>query len=460
MSQTLIPWFVLAFGIGTAIGSLWVWLIQKRKLHALTQDINHLRENEIRLSTQMTEHVRRLTEEQKEFERLHTKLEEQQQKRQEAELDAARLTTQINDLQQHMQEKLSFQNETREHLMQAFKSLSADVLDVNAKRFLTLAKQQFEQHQQTSQADLDKRRSDIEHMVKPLATTLDQLKQHNTQLEKNRADAYGRMTEMVEHLRRETSQLAKAMQTPSSRGRWGEIQLRRVVELAGMVSYCDFYEQVASDQESSRQRPDLVVYLPESREIIVDAKAPLSAYLEAVEADDPQSKQDHLKQHATHIANHVRQLSSKKYWSEFDRAPEFVVLFVPGDHFLSAALEVRPDLIESAAVQRVLLATPATLIALLKAVAYGWSQQKMAENARVMVDLGKELYERMLKFAEHLDGVGKGLASAVKGYNSCLGSFEKRLMVTARKFEELGVESTKQDPDLQPLPLPDSINST
>jgi len=279
------------------------------------------------------------------------------------------------------------------------------------------------------------------------------------ELEKSRMSAYAVLKHQVnellisqKQLKTETSNLVNALKTPSVKGRWGEMQLRRVVEMAGMVSYCDFEEQVSSSEENAKLRPDLIINLPGGKKIIVDAKAPLSAYLEALEAKDEETRQEKLKDHARQVRSHIRALAKRSYYEQFHPAPEFVVLFLPGETFFSAALEQDPSLIEAGVEERIILATPTTLIALLRAVAYGWRHEHLAENAKEISNLGRELHKRLSDMTEHFLKLGKNLGGAVQSYNQAMGSFEHRVLSSARKFKDLGsVSQASEIPSLDSL---------
>ena len=348
-------------------------------------------------------------------------------------------------------------------LSDTFKALSADALKGATEQFLHLAKSTLASQTEEAKGEIEKRKTAIETLVKPVADSLGKFELRIGEIEKIREGAYAELKEQVRALgegqlglQKETASLVKALRQPTGRGQWGEMQLRRVVELAGMQEHCDFTLQTTSTtDEGKRLRPDLVVRLPGGKSIVVDSKTPMDAYLNALETSDEAERERFLTQHAAQVRTHIQQLSSKKYTDQFEDTPEFTVLFLPSESFFSAALHSDPSLIERGVDNGVILATPTTLIALLKAVAYGWRQEALALNAKEISALGRSMHERLGKLAEHFSKLGNSLNAAVENYNKAIGSYETRVMSTARKFEEL-----KAAPEGTTLPNLEAIDKT
>jgi DNA recombination protein RmuC len=367
--------------------------------------------------------------------------------------DLDRCEAQLEAERNSAREKISFLKENQQLAEKNFQALSAQALSANNRSFLDLAKTTLENYQEQAKGDLGKRQEAIQQLVRPLQDSLLKVDSKIEALEKSRTDAYARLDEQLksllnsqDKLGRETGNLVRALRNPSVRGRWGEIQLRKVVEMAGMVNYCDFVEQETAD--GGRLRPDMVIKLPNGRNIVVDSKAPLQAYLNSLDMPDEEQREQSLRQHARQVRDHLQKLSAKSYWSQFQPTPEFVVLFLPGEPFFSAALAQDPQLIEAGVDQKILLATPTTLIALLRSVAYGWRQEQLTENAMAISQLGQEIHDRLATLTGHFAQLGKGLDKAVENYNRAMSSFDSRVMVSARKFKELGAGSNK---DLSPV---------
>jgi DNA recombination protein RmuC len=333
-------------------------------------------------------------------------------------------------------------------LTETFQALADAALRSNQSAFLDAARTTLETTRAEMTGDLAQKQTAIEGavggIVQPLADSLGRLETQVRELERARAKAYGSLGEQVQTLARETATLSTALRSPHIRGRWGEVTLRRVAELAGMVPNCDFQEQETWEGDGVRIRPDMIVRLPGGRSIVVDAKVPLSAYLDAVSAPDETSRKAALQRHGQQVSEHVRQLASKQYWNQFQPAPELVVLFLPGDHFFSAALESRPDLIEEALARKVVIATPVTLISVLKGIAYGWNQEQLAENAEEIRRVASEMYERVQLVEEHYSDTGRLLEKTVEAYNRSVGSWDSRLVPALRKMRELGVASGEE----------------
>jgi len=353
----------------------------------------------------------------------------------------SKLETRIESFEQQQLEAARLEK----RFSDTFKSLSNDALKSSQQQFLDLAKTTFKTEQKQAKGELEKREQAVAHLVKPVAETLEKMQTRIGEIEKAREGAYSSIKEQVhslidsqKDLRKETQQLVKALRQPTGRGQWGEIQLQRVVEMSGMQEHCDFTTQTSTTtDEGKRLRPDLIVKLPGGKQIIVDSKTPMDAYLDALETDSDQERNAHLARHANQVSTHIRQLASKNYQAQFQPAPEFVVLFLPSESFFSAALTQDSSLLEQGVDQNVILATPTTLIALLRSVAYGWRQEALTENARHISDTGRELHKRLTVFSSHLSKVGRALDTSVKSYNSAVSSLEARVLPSARKFESL-----------------------
>ncbi len=404
-----------AFAIGLLLGLFVAWLIARRRTRALRNDITDLEK------------------------RLKSQTDLQEEREAAFELANARLT-------------------------QAFSDISSRSLRANSDTFLKLAEQNLGTQQQRAKAELSEREKAVESLVKPIREALEASHKQIADLEKARSEAYGGIKHQLEamqlsqqSLTQETQNLVKALRRPEVRGQWGEITLRRLVELAGMVEHCDFVEQVHTVSDGQIIRPDMIVNMPDQRQLVVDVKTPLDAYLQAAEAQDDAQRKLGLERHAKNVRAHIRMLSTKAYWEQFEESPEFVILFIPGDQFLSAALGEEPDLIEYALSRQIILATPTSFVALLKAVAYGWRQLALADNAREIRILAEELYGRLATFVTHMNRVGRQLSSSVENFNKAVGSLERKVLPGARKFTELGAHAPK---DIEKMETVESVPRT
>src|SRR6202521_2276408 len=423
--------------IGLLFGSVIAWLVLRSRTAGLQA---------------------RLSLREKELEAKKASLARLQQAYTDVVAGKARAESALEAERKSSNEKIELVTRASEELRNAFKAMASDALKSNNSSFLVIAEETLKRFQSQAKGDLDARQKAVADMVAPVRDSLNKVDAQIQQMEVARGDAYGELRAQVQsliatqkELQSETGNLVRALRTPNVRGRWGEIQLRRVVEIAGMLSYCDFTEQETVTTESGRLRPDLVVKLPGGKHVVVDAKTPLQAFLDAFETTDEETRRACLATHARQVRDHMKTLSGKKYWEQFEATPEFVVMFLPGEIFFSAALEQDPGLIEQGVLQRVIPASPTTLIALLKAINYGWNQEKLARNAQRISDLGKELHERLRKLAGHITGVGTNLDRAVEAYNQAVGSLENRVLGSARKFPELGASVAEDIPELAPI---------
>ena len=458
---------ILVFAAGAALSAvLLAWLFSSRLREARLQGGQ---EQEAHGATEMATLTERLRSRDEELLRLRFDLAEAhgladglRQNVSDLRTHEAELVTTLDQERAGMREKLAGLEEARVSFADAFKALSAEALQVNNRSLLELAKATLEKHQVLASGELEKRQQAIVEMVAPVKITLEKFEQQVREVEKSRESAYVSLTEQVKalamsqgQLKQETANLVKALRAPQTRGRWGELQLKRVVEMAGMVDHCDFFEQESTDTEEGRLRPDMIIKLPGGKNIVVDAKAPLAAYLDALETDDEGVRRQKLLDHARHVKDHLVKLGRKSYQDQFQPSPDFVVLFLPGETFYSAALEADPSLIEHGVLQKVILATPTTLIALLRAVAFGWKQEALTANAQEISALGRDLYDRLAVLADHWGDVGKHLGNAVGAYNKSVATLESRVLVSARKFRDL--KAGPEDKEIRELASVETI---
>ena len=439
-----------------------VAVLHRREIEAAAQSLNEA----MRLLSQEQSRCAVLEERASRLPVLESQLAQSIQETAGWRTKAAELSSALDYQQRQAQEKIALLEEAQVRLSQSFKALSADALAANNQSFLELAHSTLSRFQESAKTDLGIRQQAIGDMLMPVHQALTRVDGKLLELEKERVGAYHVLRSQVadlvtsqKELRQETSNLVKALRSPNVRGQWGEMQLKRVVEMAGMVAYCDFTEQVSAESGNGRLRPDMVVNLPGGNKVVVDAKAPLSAYLESLEAVDEQTHASKLIDHARQVRNHIRALSQRAYWDQFQPTPEFVVLFLPGETFFSAALEKDPTLIEAGVREKVILATPTTLIALLRAVAYGWRQESITANAKEISNLGRELYKRLGDMGANMTKLGRHLGQAVDSYNQSVGKLERRVLVSARKFKALDA-SNEEIEELSPIPcVPRNLQS-
>jgi len=443
----LVP-LLVGVAIGGALG--WLWATSR----ARRAQADRLRELEQRLAMQEggAGAIRdQLADSRGEVERLHGALRAVTAEKADAE-------ARVRETRASLDEQHRVLEETKVRLTDAFRALAADALKNSNEDFLRLAEQRFKALAQEAAGDLEARKVAVANLVQPLQHAVEVYQKEARELEEKRLrDIAGVGRQLAEiaqahtALQRETANLVNALRAPQVRGRWGEIALRKTAELAGMTKYCDFTEQASVQADGGRLRPDMVVHLPAKRDIVVDAKVALHAYLEALEASGPEQREAALQRHTQQVRMHVRRLASKEYWSQFPQAPEFVVLFIPGEAFFAAAAERAPDLLEDALANQVLIATPTTFIGLLLTAAYGWRQEHVAENAERISELGRQVHERLSVLVEHFGGIGKALEKSVEAYNRAVASLETRVLPAARRFPELDPGSGKPIPELEPV---------
>lgn len=451
--ENVIP--ALTLILGAIVGGVVAWLALHARAHRAFDD------GKANAATEIATLNERLASKDRESQKLQQAFDNERAEHTRAKDETSTLRAQLAGEQRGAREREESFKQATSELAEKFKALSRDALKDNNQEFLNLARATLEQYQTKAKGDLEQRQQAIDQLVKPLKDSLEKVDGKIGEIEKARAGAYAELREQVRglatsqlQLQAETGNLVKALRTPHIRGRWGEIQLRRVVELAGMVQYCDFNEQATITNEDGRLRPDVIVRLPGNRTIVVDAKVPFEAFYESVTTSDEVIRIERLKEHARLVRTHIGHLSRKSYWEAVQPTPEFVLLFLPGENFYSAALEQDPKLIEDGINQKVIIATPTTLIALLKAISYGWQQEQRAANADEVGKLGKELYDRLRNFLSHLSDIGKNLDRALESYNRSVGSLEARVLVTARKFKERGAIAGEE------IESPDHIDKT
>lgn len=434
---------ITLFAIGVLAGVVATKILSAKQLSLLIANATSEIETELATTTQSLDHAtHNLNDAQAELVQLQTIRDE-----------LNKLQATYDEHKKSTEEKLNFLDETKKHLEDQFKLISNDVATKSRKEIQELAKNTVKALEERSQEDLDKRKTAIDDLVKPVKEQLTKVNDKLVEYDKNRTEAFGKLDKELERvikssadLKSETSQLVGALKRPQAQGDWGELHLKRVVELAGLTERCDFDTQhTIKTDEGSTQRPDMVVHLPGDKIVVVDAKSPSSNFTQAIEAESETDKKEQLKKHAQSVRNHVKTLTQKAYFEQFKNSPEFVIMFMPSDALYAAAVEQDPDIVSDSIAGRVIIATPTTLIALLKSIAYGWQQETLAQNAQEIQDLGQQLYARVATLSEHFVSLGKGLDKAVGSYNKAVATLESRVLISARRFEDLGVATGKKD---------------
>ena len=443
-------WLLLV--VGLALGGAVAWSLGRARSATTLSRLQVEAEGRTRAAESAVSELRA------QLESLRLKVEELQTKLRTEGEQRASAEARLQEAQANLEEQKKLLDEARQKLADTFNALAAEALKSNNQAFVALAKSTFETIQAQAKGDLETRRTAIEGLVTPLREALGRYEKQILEMEKTRQSAYGALDEQLrtlaaanQQLQKETGSLATALRAPQVRGRWGEMTLRRVAELAGMSEHCDFTEQETLSTEGVRQRPDMIVNLPGGRRIAVDAKVPLQAFVEAAGSASEEDRNKSLARHGQLVRAHMNQLAARSYWEQFDPAPEMVVLFLPGESFFAAALEQDRTLIEDGMEKRVILATPTTLIALLRAVAYGCRQEQMEKNAQAVSELGKQLYDRVRTFLGHFEAVGSALQRSIENYNKAVGSLESRVLPSARRFKELGAATGDEIIDLEPV---------
>jgi len=445
--------------LGVVVGGIIVWIFASwlyKKSYSVRMADLQMKHSELDAKAKSAEAVnaelrQQIVQKDEDLDRLRDELNAERQTRVEA-------LTRLDAAQKSFEEQKALIEAMKKEMTDTFNALSSAALKSSSEDFLRLASESLGKVVSDTKGKLGEHQVAMDGMIKPLSETLKRYEEQIRVMEENRHKAYGSLEEQLrtlasthENLQRETSNLVSALRKPQVRGRWGEMQLRRVAELSGMAMHCDFTEQVSVDTDKGRIRPDMIVHLPMGREIVVDSKVSLEAYLDAVAAQTEEEKKTKMERHAQQVRAHMNKLASKDYWSQFGQSPEFVVLFIPGEAFLSPAVEIDNSLIEDGIEKRIIIATPTTFIALLRAIAYGWRQEQMTKNAQQISMLGKELYERMSTMAKYFGDLGSAIERSIVSYNRVIGSMESRILPSIRKFRELGATGAEDIPALEQI---------